>query len=367
MNEIKLINYTGEINFNNWVENVASSGTIYYDGPTTTEGISAIPTGWTIKKSNYLTFTAKEANSTISMKKVGSPNDVSLEYSTDGNTWNDFVVGSTNIILSNVDDKAYVRAKNTNPAFGALDNTHNKFVTSGLLDLSGNIMSLIDKYSDEDTTVPYCAFCNLFNGTKLYDISQLTFPTKTSESCYRDMFNGCTRLINAGTTLPSLSVSSWAYGGMFSGCYYMTKAPIMYGTSYGGSAVAYMFYNCHNLNEIVFKNYSGYIYGTQWVYNVASSGTIYYDGPTTNQSVNEIPVGWIVKPCSSYGIKGVIFQAKQANSTISMTKVGDAPDISLDYTYDGETWYEFIVGETTITLENVGDVVGIRCNWGGNS
>lgn len=49
---IKLVNYTGEIKddtgFQMWVDGVGSGGTIYYKGSTTTQGASAIPTGWTI-------------------------------------------------------------------------------------------------------------------------------------------------------------------------------------------------------------------------------------------------------------------------------------------------------------------------------
>lgn len=50
LEEIK-IGYTGEFSedyFSNWVQGVASSGTFYYNGSDTTEGDSAIPSGWTV-------------------------------------------------------------------------------------------------------------------------------------------------------------------------------------------------------------------------------------------------------------------------------------------------------------------------------
>ena len=34
--------------FNNWVNDVASTGTFYYNGSDTTHGESAIPEGWTV-------------------------------------------------------------------------------------------------------------------------------------------------------------------------------------------------------------------------------------------------------------------------------------------------------------------------------
>ena len=63
-------------------------------------------------KSEPLCFTAEEANSTVAMKKNGSAPTVSLEYSTNGNTWSPFVVGTTTVTLANVGDKVYMRATN---------------------------------------------------------------------------------------------------------------------------------------------------------------------------------------------------------------------------------------------------------------
>lgn len=56
MNSIKIA-YTGNFSgtgvpsnaFTNWVNGVAASGTLYYDGTDTTIGDSAIPTGWTVQ------------------------------------------------------------------------------------------------------------------------------------------------------------------------------------------------------------------------------------------------------------------------------------------------------------------------------
>ena len=59
---------------------------------------------------DWLCFTAEEANSTVAMKANGSAPSVSLEYSTDGNTWSPFVVGSTTVTLANIGDKMYMRA-----------------------------------------------------------------------------------------------------------------------------------------------------------------------------------------------------------------------------------------------------------------
>ena len=60
---------------------------------------------WDRKLLAPLTFTAKEANSTIMVKKQMSPTAISLEYSVDdGNTWNVFTVGTTVVTLANIGD-----------------------------------------------------------------------------------------------------------------------------------------------------------------------------------------------------------------------------------------------------------------------
>ena len=56
------------------------------------------------------------------------------------------------------------------------------------------------------------------------------------------------------------------------------------------------------------------------------------------------------------------FTAKEAGSTIKMVKRSSAPTVYLETSPTGEegSWSDFIVGSTTITLENVGDKVYFR-------
>ena len=72
--------------------------------------------------SDALCFTAEEANSTLHLDKVGSPNAISLETSMDGNTWSDYSwtenTGDT-LTLANVGDKVYMRAKTENQTIGS--------------------------------------------------------------------------------------------------------------------------------------------------------------------------------------------------------------------------------------------------------
>ena len=64
---------------------------------------------------------------------------------------------------------------------------------------------------------------------------------------------------------------------------------------------------------------------------------------------------------------GLCFTAEEAGSTIKMNKVGSAPSVTLETSFDCEIWEPFTVGGTTITLPNVGDKVYFRAGEGGNT
>jgi hypothetical protein len=92
-----------------------------------------------------LKFTAEEAGSTVSIAVTGSAQSVSLETSTDGVTWSNFIVGTTTITLTNVGDYVYFRAKSDgNSTINTSEYNYNYFVMSGQIAASGNIMSLLD-------------------------------------------------------------------------------------------------------------------------------------------------------------------------------------------------------------------------------
>ena len=64
---------------------------------------------------------------------------------------------------------------------------------------------------------------------------------------------------------------------------------------------------------------------------------------------------------------GLCFTAEEAGSTVAMRAFGSAPAVTLETSFDGEIWEPFTVGETTITLPNVGDKVYFRAGEGGNT
>ena len=261
------------------------------------------------------------------MTSRGSAPSVSLEYSTDGDTWNDFIVGTTTVTLSNVGDQMVIRAKTTNSGMGVGESDYNYFVMTGKIAASGSIMYLLKNDGDLDTISSEWCFRRLF-----YNCSSLTqapeLPaTSLAKACYIDLFYNCTSLTQA-PALPATTLSSLCYASMFDGCTSLTTAPELPTTTMVEGCYRYMFYNCtsltsapelpattlantcyasmlrkcSSLNEIKIA-YTGDFSGTgvptnafsNWVNGVAATGTLYYNGSDTTTGVSAIPSGWNVQ------------------------------------------------------------------------
>lgn len=128
----------------NWVNGVAAAGTFTCpEELPDIRGVNNIPVGWTKKDTIIpLCFTAEQENSTVRLDKVGSPNAISLETSTDGSTWADYSwtsnTGDT-LTLANVGDKVYMRAKTENQTIGSSNSNYYRFYMTGKIAASGNI------------------------------------------------------------------------------------------------------------------------------------------------------------------------------------------------------------------------------------
>ena len=196
LNEIT-IGYTGNFSttyFNDWMYGVASSGFMEYAGSDTTRGTSAIPTGWKTPADLYkgLSFTAKQAGSTVRMVAASGAPSVSLQYSLDeGNTWNAFTVGTTTVTLPNVGDRVCFKATTTNATMSnSYDMQYNHFVMTGRFDARGNINSLLNQDFASVTTIPQYGYVRLFTGnTSLVDASKMTlYATTLSNNACGHMF-----------------------------------------------------------------------------------------------------------------------------------------------------------------------------------
>ena len=329
-----------------------------------------------------LCFTAEEANSTLHLDKVGSPDAISLETSTDGNVWTDYSwtdsTGDT-LTLANIGDKVYMRAKNENQTIGNSTSKYYKFVMTGKIASSGNIQTLL-KADGSRTDVPAYCYQSMFRNCSSLTTALELPATTLAAGCYGNMFFGCTSLTQA-PELPATTLANYCYSNMFYNCSSLTQAPELPATTLATSCYSNMFYNCSlltqapelpattladycyqnmfyncssltqapelpattlanncyytmfnncssltsapslpattlanncyykmfsscsNINTITlgytgnFKNAPSNAF-KDWVYNVASTGTFYYNGPDTTRGTSAIPSGWTVSPWS---------------------------------------------------------------------
>lgn len=126
---------------------------------------------------------------------------------------------------------------------------HFRFNGPSKFNISGNIMGLIDGFS-EVTAIPslYC-FYKLFWGVGLiYDASALRLPAKVIKgAAYYEMFKNCNNMV-AGPDIDGTDNSG--YGGttgMFCGCKSLVECPKFSFETVGSSACREMFMDCYEL------------------------------------------------------------------------------------------------------------------------
>ncbi len=188
---------------------------------------------------NYVTFTAQQANSTIGLEKLST--NQKLWYSTNGKQWKKMATDTT-ITLTNSGDNCYIA--------GILngDNTgsdHTQFKMTGKIAVSGNCNALWDYNNLAAPLKKYCGYYMFYNCTSLITAPELP-ATALASNCYQDMFFGCTSLTTS-PGLPATTLASNCYYAMFYGCTSLTSAPELPATTLANYCYFYMFRNCTSL------------------------------------------------------------------------------------------------------------------------
>ena len=191
-----------------------------------------------------LTLTALTNGAKVTLNKVGSPPDVSLEYST-GGAWSTYTIG-TEITLASAGD--YIKFRGDNNTFSTTFNDYYQFSMSGTIGASGNVMSLVDS-TCKSLTIP-CDFCfrSLFYGCRSLTTAPALPATTLEARCYENMFNSCTSLTTA-PELPATTLTMHCYYNMFNGCTGLTSAPELPATTLAGYCYQYMFNSCTSLTS----------------------------------------------------------------------------------------------------------------------
>ena len=261
-----------------WLYNVSAVGTFVKNVEATYDNASAnIPTDWTVINSDepepqpvphddYLCFTS-HGQSTVKLTQQGNPYDGSdlktIQYKLNDNDWQDW---DLNEISLSDGDKMYLRGDVI--LLSESRYAYKKFVMTGSIAASGNIMSLID-YSKLH---PY-EFCMLFSGCTALTQAPTLPATQLTEYCYYMMFNGCTSL-TAAPELPATTLADHCYYEMFGSCP-ITQAPVLPATTLAESCYYYMFFNCTSLTtapELPATTLANSCYGSMF-YNCTSLTT----------------------------------------------------------------------------------------------
>ncbi|SFD31521.1 hypothetical protein, partial [Ruminococcus albus] len=186
-----------------------------------------------------LTFTAQEDNSSVTIKLR---NGAALQYSTDGEQWDDYTPGTT-IQLGNSGDTVYFRGTNKNKQ---LFDYSNKVSITGKVACSGNIMTLVDWQDPDNAAMVYDCFYYMFSGCRGLTTAPELPATTLADDCYFGMFSGCTGLTTA-PELPATTLADYCYYRMFYGCTGLTTAPELPATTLAYSCYNSMFNGCTGL------------------------------------------------------------------------------------------------------------------------
>ena len=149
------------------------------------------------------------------------------------------------------------------------------------------------------TTLGHSCYSSMFFGCKSLTTAPALPATKLAPYCYNSMFYDCISLTTA-PKLPATTLLDNCYKSMFNGCRSLTTAPALPATTLVSSCYNSMFNGCSNLNKVLTyaDDISTSNCTTNWLNNVASSGTLYNAGSAvyTTDSPSGIPTGWSETP-----------------------------------------------------------------------
>ena len=294
----------------------------------------------------------------VRMVKVGNPDAANIEYSKDGSTWTAYTFG-TWIAFDGADNKVYFRAaSDNNTSFYTDASNYYKFELDENYPttVSGNLDTLLNKNGTRHATKAG-TYRELFIGMSgLKDASQLELPSMTlptlcyygmfqncnglsaapelpattvAASCYRSMFEGCTSLKSSPSVLPATTTQQYCYSRMFYGCTAITDAPAISATTLTTNCFQNMFSIDTNLSSVTvaFDDWNSSVTPTSyWLYNVAASGKFYCPSElSVIRGASNIPTNWAVNP-----------PAENPYTSVSYTSASGLPD-----------WEGDIVGEIT--------------------
>ena len=282
----------------------------------------------------YFTIESLEDGNAIKMQRNKNPNYVTLSYSLDdGETWATTSISGT-LTFATINTGQKIIFKGTNTRFATAWDTYNYFNATKQFKVYGNVMSLLNgddfktNYEFDSSTTHHCA--GLFRTSYLVDASNLILPSLTIySSSYNGMFRGATALQHGPQMLATTPTGTECCSSMFEGCINleeaieinfttlaqqccfrmfvmnrnskittpkMTKSPILRCQTAATDCYKEMFTGNGNLKEItcLLASISG---TTDWIkYAGADTGTFYKNSSATwsQGGTGNVPSGWTI-------------------------------------------------------------------------
>ena len=267
--------------------------------------------------------------------------NLAFQYSNDKQNWID-ITFNTDIEIP-VGETLYFKAKTTNdhvyyyPESGSsggvyISDYYADTTENTDFEVGGSIMTLLDPTDTlrDLTGKPGCFYYLFYCLYNMKKADNLVFPaTKLSYSCYGEAFDDCLYLESINPDLlpvtdltgadyccyymfydceslknaPKLSATTlcdYCYEYMFYDCYELDNSVVLPATTLANGCYYGMFYNCYLLDniEVGFSDFDSLVNDetTEWLYNVASTGTFKWPGATTGvtQDESHVPSGWTI-------------------------------------------------------------------------
>lgn len=205
---------------------------------------------WVDMPTPALCFTANTAGSTVQLSRgtstSWSPYTVSLETSTDYQTWTNYSIDGK-ITLTNVWDKVWFRNKSETTTEFSHTNWYWKFVMTWSIAWSWDVTYLLNKNWTKTLSglTQGCLYGLFYWCTSLTTAPELP-ATTLSTHCYDNMFSWCTNLITA-PELPATTLATYCYRYMFYWCTSLTTVPNLPATTLASNCYSRMFRWCTSL------------------------------------------------------------------------------------------------------------------------
>ena len=200
------------------------------------------------------------SDNTISIRGVNNnAPKITIEKSLDCINWESMGTTSTTAITATVpaNGKLYLRCSTNAWTSDTNKNNYNRIVSAtSNFNVGGNINSLLygssfNGQTEFPSTVQVNVFYKLFEtNAHVINAVNLKLPSDTLKTyCYYGMFYGCTGLTTAPATLPATNLTTNCYDSMFYGCTALTTPPTLPATTLTSYCYSNMFQGCTSLTS----------------------------------------------------------------------------------------------------------------------